>query len=141
MRVITFAASLSAVQEDTGGIATKGFPMTSCYVDNFPAQITIPMVVAFCAAGGGDYDPVKYITATSPDGERVGTLEFRWHWHDNPPSPIKFRVFAQHLPIKVTTTGVYTIGLYDSPHSTETDHIYPLPILRTNPLVQNPTGA
>jgi hypothetical protein len=35
-----------------------------------------PHVVAFSAAGGGDYDPVQYITATSPDGERVGTLEF-----------------------------------------------------------------
>ena len=48
--------------------------MTSCYVDNFPAQITIPMVVAFCAAGGGDYDPVQYIIATGTDSDNVRLL-------------------------------------------------------------------
>jgi hypothetical protein len=141
MRVVAFAASLSAIDEDAGGITAKGFPLTSCYVDNFPAQITIPMVVAFCALGGADYDPVQYIIATSPDGERVGALEFGWHWHDNPPAPIKFRVFAQHLPMRVESAGLYTIGLYDSMHSAESDHIYPLPILRTNPLIQNSGGA
>jgi hypothetical protein len=73
-----FAASLSAIDEGAGGVTAKGFPMTSCYVDNFPAQITIPMVVAFCAPGA-DYDPVQYIIATSSDGERVGALEFSWH--------------------------------------------------------------
>ena len=63
--------------------------MTNCYVDNFRAQITIPMVVAFCASGGADYDPVQYIIATSADGERVGALEFSWHWPDNPcPHPL-----------------------------------------------------
>ena len=46
MRVVSFAPSLNAVEEDAGGIAVKGFPMTSCYVNNFPAQITVPMVVA-----------------------------------------------------------------------------------------------
>ena len=138
MRVIAFAASLSAVDEEAGGVTAKGFPMTSCFVDNFPAQITIPMVVAFCAAGGADYDPVQYIVATGPDGERVGALEFGWHWHDNPPSPVKYRVFAQHLPIRVESAGLYTIGLYDSLHASESEHIYPLPVLRTNPLIQNP---
>jgi hypothetical protein len=42
MRVVAFAPSLSAVEEDAGGVNIKGFPMTSCYVDNFPAQITVP---------------------------------------------------------------------------------------------------
>ena len=112
--------------------------MTSCYVDNFPAQITIPMVVAFYAPGGADYDPVQYIIATSPDGERVGALEFSWQWPDNPPAPIKFRVFAQYLPMRVESAGIYTIGLHDSVDSTESDHIFPLPVLKTNPLIQNP---
>jgi hypothetical protein len=31
--------------------------------------------------------------------------------------------------------------LYDSLHSTECDHYYPLPVLRTNPLVQHSGGA
>ena len=44
MRVVAFAPSLSAVEEDAGGVNIKGFPMSSCYVDNFPGQITIPML-------------------------------------------------------------------------------------------------
>ena len=136
MRVVAFAPSLSAVEEDAGGVNIKGFPMTSCYVNSFPAQITVPMVVAVTALGGTDYDPVKFIVATSPDGERVGSLEFNWHWHDNPPTPVKFRVFTQYLPMRAETAGVYTIGLYDSLEDTESDVLFPLPVLKTNPLLQ-----
>ncbi len=135
MRVVAFAPSLSAVEEDAGGVNIKGFPMTSCYVNSFPAQITVPMVVAVTALGGTDYDPVKYIVATSPEGERVGSLEFAWHWHDNPPTPVKFRVFTQYLPMRAETSGVYTIGLYDSLEDTESDILFPLPVLKTNPLI------
>ncbi|MCB1263207.1 MAG: hypothetical protein KDB56_01150 [Mycobacterium sp.] len=137
MRVVAFAPSLSAVEEDAGGVNIKGFPMTSCYVNNFPAQITVPMVVAVTALGGTDYDPVKYIIATSPEGERVGSLEFGWHWRDNPPTPVKFRVFAQYLPMRAEAAGVYTVGLYDSLESTETDILFPLPVLKSNPLLRN----
>ena len=138
MRVVAFAPSLSAMEEDAGGVNIKGFPMTSCYVDSFPAQITVPMVVAVCALGGQDYDPVKYIIASSPDGERVGSLEFGWHWHDNPPTPVKFRVFAQYLPMRAEAAGVYTIGLYDSLEAddTDTEVMFPLPVLKRNPLLQ-----
>ena len=139
MRVVAFAPSLSAVEESVGGIAVKGFPMTSCYVNNFPAQITVPMVVAFCALGGADYDPVRYIVAHSPEGERVGSLEFRWHWHDNPPTPVKFRVFTQYLPMRVEAAGVYTIGLYETLDAGESEHLYPLPVLRMNPLLATRT--
>ena len=140
MRVVTFAPSLSAEEDAAGGVNLTGFPMTSCYVDNFPAQITVPMVVAFCALGGADYDPVRYIVATSPDGERVGSLEFRWHWHDNPPTPVKFRVFTQYLPMRVEAAGVYTIGLYENLHDTESEHLYPLPVIRMNPLLATRTS-
>ena len=92
--------------------------------------------MAFCALGGADYDPVQYIVATSPDGERVGSLEFGWHWHDNPPTPVKFRVFAQYLPMRAEASGVYTIGLYDSLDATSSDHLFPLPVLKMNPLLQ-----
>jgi len=136
LRVVAFAPSLSAVEEDAGGVNIKGFPMTSCYVNGFPDQITVPMVIAVCSLGGTDYDPVRYIVATSPDGERVGSLEFGWHWHDNPPTPVKFRVFTQYLPMRVESAGVYTIGLYDSIDATETDNLFPLPVLKTNPLIQ-----
>lgn len=137
MRVVAFAPSLSAVEEDAGGVSIKGFPMTSCYVNSFPAQITVPMVVAVTALGGTEYDPVKYIVVTSPHGERVGSLEFSWHWHDNPPTPVKFRVFTQYLPIRIETAGVYTIGLYDSLEDTDSDVLFPLPVLKSNPLLQN----
>lgn len=137
MRVVAFAPALSAPEDDGGGVNAKGFPMTSCYVDSFPAQVTVPMVIAVCALGGADYDPVKYIVATSPEGERVGSLEFSWHWHDNPPIPVKFRVFTQHLPMRVEAAGVYSIGLYDSLDQAETEHLYPLPVLKTNPLLTN----
>ena len=136
MRVVTFAPSLSAEEDAAGGVNLTGFPMTSCYVDNFPAQITVPMVVAFCALGGADYDPVRYIIATSPEGERVGSLEFRWHWHDNPPTPVKFRVFTQYLPMRAEAPGVYMIGLYNSLDETETDIMFPLPVLKRNPFLQ-----
>lgn len=135
MRVVAFAPALSATEEEAGGITARGFPMTSCYVNNFPDQITVPMVVAFCALGGADYDPVQYIVATSPDGERVGSLEFGWHWHDAPPNPVKFRVFTQYLPMRVESAGVYTIGLYDSLAATESEHLFPLPVLKMSPLL------
>lgn len=139
MRVVAFAPSLSAVEEDSGGVNIKGFPMTSCYVESFPAQLTIPMVVSVCALGGADYDPVRYIVATSPDGERVGSLEFSWHWHDNPPTPVKFRVFTQYLPMRAEAAGVYTIGLYESLDDSESDILFPLPVLKRNPLLQTRT--
>lgn len=137
MRVVAFAPALSASEEDAGGVAVKGFPMTSCYVNNFPAQITVPIVVAVTALGGTDYDPVKVIVATSPGGERVGSLEFGWHWNDNPPTPVKFRVFTQYLPMRVTEAGVYTLGLYDSLEDTDSEHLFPLPVLKMNPLLQS----
>ena len=139
MRVVTFAPALSAEDDAAGGVNLTGFPMTSCYVDNFPAQITVPMVVAFCALGGADYDPVRYIVAHSPEGERVGSLEFRWHWHDNPPTPVKFRVFTQYLPMRVEAAGVYTVGLYETLDAGESEHLYPLPVLRMNPLLATRT--
>ena len=139
MRVVTFAPALSAEDDAAGGVNLTGFPMTSCYVDNFPAQITVPMVVAFCALGGADYDPVRYIVAHSPEGDRVGSLEFRWHWHDNPPTPVKFRVFTQYLPMRVEAAGVYTIGLYENLDAGESEYLYPLPVLRMNPLLATRT--
>ncbi|MBU3749956.1 MAG: hypothetical protein FGM52_05805 [Mycobacterium sp.] len=137
MRVVAFAPSLSAVEEAAGGIAVKGFPMTCCYVNNFPAQITVPMVVAVTALGGTDYDPVKVIVATSPEGERVGSLEWAWHWDDNPPTPVKFRVFTQYLPMRVEQPGVYTLGLYDSLTDTHSEHLFPLPVLKNSQLLRN----
>jgi hypothetical protein len=36
----------------------------------------------------------------------------------------------------VESAGIYTIGLHDSVHSSESDHIFPLPVLKINPLIQ-----
>jgi hypothetical protein len=139
MHVVTFAPALRAVQLDSGGVSTEGFPMTSCQVQSFPSRVTIPLVVALYTQGGSDYDPRKYIAVTSPRGERVGIAEFAWHWPDNPGSPVKYRVFVHQLAITADTAGVYTIGLYDSPDATETQHLFPLPISRLNPLTGRPT--
>ena len=48
---------------------------------------------------------------------------------------MKFRVFTQYVPIRVESTGVYTIGLYDSLDAEATDVLFPLPVLKSNPLL------
>jgi hypothetical protein len=42
--------------------------------------------------------------STSPSGERLSTMQFGWHWDDNPDAPIKFRVFAQQSPWRYART-------------------------------------
>lgn len=133
MEVHAFAASREAVLEEAGGVAAHGFPMTSCWVDGFPAQITLPLVLAVYTAGGTDYDMRRFIVARSPQGERVGLLEFGWEWPDNPGSPVKFRVFAHYLPMSIYGPGLYTIGLYENPDG-EPEFEFPLPVMRLNPL-------
>jgi len=135
MRVVAFAPALSTQDDAGGGIVAQGFPMTAFYVDGFPGQITVPMVISFVTLGGTDYDPVAFIVATSPEGQRVGSLQFGWHWPDNPPTPVKFRVFTQYLPMRVESPGVYTIGLYDSLAAEFSDVLFPLPVLKSNPLL------
>jgi hypothetical protein len=34
--------------------------------------------------------------------------------------------------------GVYTVGLYDSPDATETDHGFPLPVIKASPFAPPP---
>jgi hypothetical protein len=133
MEVDVFAASRRAVLEEAGGVTTEGFPMTSCWVDSFPAQITVPLVLAVHTAGGTDYDMRRFIIARSPTGKRVGLLEFAWDWPDNPGSPVKFRVFAHYLALSLDSPGLYTVGLYENLHS-EAGAAFPLPVLRLNPL-------
>jgi hypothetical protein len=96
MEVQVFAASRRAVLEKAGGVTAEGFPITSCYVDTLPTQITILLVLAVHTSGGTDYDMHRFIIATSPEGERVGLLEFGWGWPDEPGQPVKFRVFADN---------------------------------------------
>jgi hypothetical protein len=135
MHVVAFAPSSSVVLHEGGGVKADGFPMTSCHVDSFPKQITIPLVLAVYTQGGSDYDPRRYIVATSPEGERLGVLECAWHWPDKPGVPVKYWVLTRNLPMMVKSPGVYSIGLYDSLDATETDHKFPLPVLKFNPLI------
>jgi hypothetical protein len=135
MHVVAFAPAFRAVEDETGGLKTEGFPMTSCHVDSFPKQITIPMVLAVHTQGGSDYDPRLYIMANSPDGERVSVLECTWHWPDKPGVPVKFWVLTRHLPMMVQSAGVYSVGLYDSLDATEPVDLFPLPVVRFNPLI------
>jgi hypothetical protein len=138
MQVMAFAPSLKAVLEETGGVTTDGFPMTSAHVTSFPAQITVPLVLAVYTKGGTDYDPRLYVVAKSAKGERLAAFECAWHWPDNPGVPVKFRVFVHHLAMTVQSAGVYTVGLYDSPDATETDHSFPLPVIKASPFAQPP---
>lgn len=136
MRVVTFAPSLTAAEEEGGGLTLKGFPMTSGFVNVFPAEITLPIVVVVATLCGQDYDPVKYIVATSPQGERLATMEFSWHWDDVPGGLVKFRVFAQYLPIVIGSDGVYTLGIGDDPDD-EPEQTFPLPVF-LNPNISAP---
>jgi hypothetical protein len=127
VRVLAFAPAVSAVIED-GAVTARGFPMTNFYLPRFPAQITVPLVLAVCAQAGSDYDPRRYIVATSPNGEQLSVLECGWHWPDQEGQPFKFRVFAPQLPIQVQFAGVYTIGLYHGPDATQSAYAFPLPV-------------
>ena len=133
MRIVTFAPSLTAVEEEAGGLSLRGFPMTSGFVDVFPAEIAVNIVVAVCTLNGDEYDPVRYIVATSPSGERLSTMQFGWRWDDNPDAPVKFRVFAQQLPIVIGSEGTYTLALCEDPDSGVTVADFPLQIFR-NPM-------
>jgi hypothetical protein len=135
MHVVAFAPSTRLFLQDAGGVTADGFPMTTAYVDDFPMGVTVPLVLAVYTQGGSDYDPVRYIVARSPEGERLNVLECTWHWPDNPGVPVKFQVLTRYLPLVVHSAGIYTIGLYDDPDATESDHLFPLPVIKTNPLL------
>lgn len=141
MHVVAFATSTTAVVQPAGGVKLGGFPLTSAHLDSFPKQITIPLVLAVYTEGGTDYEPRRYIVVRSPKGERLNVVECSWDWPDTPGIPVKFRVFAYFLPLLVHDPGVYTIGLYDSPDATHTDHLFPLPVVKANPLAPPPEQA
>ena len=138
MRVVAFAPALTVTEEEDGGIAATGFPMTNCFVSEAPTEITISVMIGLCALSGGEYDPVQYLIATAPNGERAAAMEFRWHWDDVPETPVKFRVFAQYLPVQITSPGMYIIGLYDSLDATVANAEFPLPVNLYDPLTQAP---
>ena len=139
MHVVAFAPARRLDLLDVGGVRAE-FPMTGFRVDNFPEKITLPMVLAVYTEKGIDYDPRRYIVARSPSGERLTALECTWHWPDVPGQPVKFWVSTHYLPLLATSSGVYTIGLYDRPDATETDHLFPLPVAKAvNPLLSPPT--
>jgi hypothetical protein len=138
VRVLAFAPATNVTEDAGGGLSADGFAMTSAFVSEMPAVITISMILAVCALSGEEYDPVQYLIATSPMGERAGAVEFRWHWDDIPETPVKFRAFVQNLPLQITTTGIYSIGLYDSLDATQTDIEFPLPVYTYDPLTQGP---
>jgi hypothetical protein len=129
MHVLAFAPSLRATGNGRGGIDAEGFPMTSARVMSFPAEITIPLVLAFYTQAGTDYEPRRFVVARSAAGDVLGSVECTWSWPDVPGSPVKFWVFVQHLPMTVRAPGVYGIGLYDHPDDTFTDHVFPLPVV------------
>jgi hypothetical protein len=139
VEVIAFAPSLNVVQNEGGGVDVRGFPMTSCNVDSFPARIIISLVLAVYTQGGTDYDPERFIIAKSSKGETVGELLCRWHWPDNPGSPVKFRVFAHQLPLQLPSTGLYTIGFYESRDQADTPHLFPMPVFKTDPFRAPPS--
>jgi hypothetical protein len=39
--------------------------------------------------------------------------------------------------MRVEEAGVYTLGLYDTLEDTESEHLFPLPVLKMNPLLQS----
>ena len=140
MRAVTFAPALSAVEEDSGGFTLRGFPMTSAFVDIFPVDITVNVVVTVCTLNGDEYDPVRYLVAIAPNGERVSEMQFGWHWDDSPNGLVKFRAFLQELPIHADAEGTYTLALYSELHAPEPMAVFPLAIYR-NPTIPPPGGG
>ncbi|MCX6483742.1 MAG: hypothetical protein NT146_10805 [Mycobacterium sp.] len=138
MRVVAFAPALTVTEEEDGGIAATGFPMTNCFISEAPTEITLSVMIGVCALSGGEYDPIQYLIATGPNGERAAAMEFHWHWDDIPETPVKFRVFAQYLPVQITSTGMYIIGLYDSLDATVANAEFPLPVNLYDPTTQGP---
>ena len=128
MRVVAFAPALIVTEDQGGGLSAAGFPMTQCYVDVFPAEITISVVLAVCGLEGEEYDPIRYIIAKGPEGERASAMQFGWHWEDNPETPVKFRVFVQQVPIRVESEGIYNLGLYRDLEATQQEQTFPLQV-------------
>ena len=134
MRVVAFAPSMAAEEAQGGGVNSRGFPMTSAFVDVMPVDITVSVVIAVVGLSGEEYSPALYLGVNSPQGERVITMQFSWQWEDDPEVPVKFRSFVQYLPVRLESEGVYTFGLYDAPDATETEHTFPLAVyLNPNP--------
>jgi len=138
MHVAAFAPARIARLEDSGGVISEGFPLTSYYVDCFPAEITLPLLLAVYTGGGSEYEMRRCIFAISPKGERVGYLEFGWRWPDTPGIPIKYRVFAHQLRLRAPSGGIYRIGLYEHPEAPEPEFSFPIPVLKPNPLLAKP---
>jgi len=139
VRVVAFAPAFSAVEEENGGLSVRGFPMTRAFVDIFPVEITVPVIIALWADGGAEYDVTKYIAVKSGEGRRLATMQFSWHWDDNAEVPVKYRAFVQNLPLRIDSEGTLTIGLYDSAEATDSEHVFHLPVL-LNPL-NNPAQS
>lgn len=136
MRVLAFSPSLEATEQEEGGLALRGFPMTCAYVDTFPVEITVPVVLAVVTDSGGEYNPARYIVATSSEGVRLATMQFGWQWPDVEGVPVKFRVFVQYIPLKVNAPGTITFGLHEDADGTATDHVCYLPV-RRNPFAED----
>jgi len=139
VRVVTFAPAFSATEEASGGLSARGFPLTRAFVDVFPVELTVPVILAVWADEGSDYDVTKYIAVTTADGRRLATMQFSWHWDDNPAAPVKFRAFVQHLPLRIESESLLTVGLYDSAEATTSEHVFHLPV-QLNPL-NNPAQS
>jgi len=135
MHVDAFAPAFGVADDEGGGLKVDGFPMSSCHVDSFPKQITVPMVLAVHADAGTDYEPRLFIMANSPEGARLSVLECAWDWPDRPGLPAKYWVAYRYLSFMVESPGLYSVGLYDRLDATDTDHLFPLPVSQFNPLM------
>lgn len=97
--------------------------------------------MAVCTLNGDEYDPVRYLVATSPSGERLSTMQFGSHWDDNPDAPIKYRVFAQQLPVVIGSEGSYTLALCGDPDAADdAAAVFSLQIFR-NPMAPLAEGT
>ena len=135
MHVVAFAPAFRAVEDETGGLKVEGFPMTSCHVDAFPKQITLPIVLSVYTESGTDYDPRLYVMANSPEGKRLNVVGVRLEWPDKHGVPVKYWVMTRYLSFVVESAGLHSVGLYDSLDATDTDHLFPLPVVQFNPLM------
>ena len=134
MRVLAFAPSLIAEENHRRRHQYAGLPHDECLRRRAPVEITVSVVIAVATLAGIENNPALYLGVNSPQGRRLVTMQMAWQWDDVPDVLVKFRSFLQYLPIQVETEGVYTLGLYDDPDATESEHTFPLAIfLNPNP--------
>jgi hypothetical protein len=128
MHVSSFAPTNHLVLED-GMANASGLPITQISVPNqFPVEITIPVLLCVWSEAAKDPNPCIYVQARGRDGQLRGNVEVSWVWDEVDGHPWKWRVFDLMVPVFVQEPGYFMFGIYKRPDDAETEHWFPLAV-------------